>query len=148
MGVVVRSLVASDDAPPELLDHLALLVEQELHRVDASTGDARRLVAFWSRALPGGDFGVYRLLPELETTGYRAIGSVAVATGGDEDGERASGRRAATAAPRPERRGWLGREWTMEIPPRWMRPRRWLRRPRHRGRRAGGDRRPGGSRRP
>jgi hypothetical protein len=148
VGVVVRSLVASDDAPPELLDHLALLVEQELRRVDASTADARRLVAFWSRALPGGDFGVYRLLPELETTGYRAIGSVAVAAGGEEDGERVSGRRAATTVPRSERRGWLGREWTMEIPPRWMRPRRWLRKPRHRGRRVSGDRRPGGSTRP
>jgi hypothetical protein len=146
VGVVVRSLVAGDGAPPELLDHLALLVEQELRRQDAPAADARRLVAFWSRALPGGDFGRYRLLPELETTGYRAIGSVAVA-GGGEDGERVSGRRAAQA-PSERRRGWLRREWTMEIPPRWMRPRRWLRRPRHRGRRVGGERRPGGSTRP
>jgi hypothetical protein len=138
VGVVVRSLVASDDAPPELLDHLALLVEQELRFQDASTADARRLVAFWSRALPGGDFGVYTLLPELETAGYRAI--VAVATAPD-DADRVSGRRAAPA--KVSRRSWL-----QGLRPGWLRP-RWLRRGRHRGRRvSGGDRRPGGSTRP
>jgi hypothetical protein len=106
VGVVVRSLVASEDAPPELLDHLALLVEQELRFQDASTADARRLVAFWSRALPGGDFGRYTLLPELETAGYRAIGAMALALPpAPDDAERASGRRAAPA--KPSRRSWL-----------------------------------------
>jgi hypothetical protein len=149
VGVVVRSLVAADDAPPELRDHLARLVEQELYRQGASTADARRLVAFWSRALPGGDFGDFALLPELETTGYRAIGSAGRVPAGDVadgDGERVSGRRAAAPARDGRRRGWP----RLELPPRWMRPRRWLRRPRHRGRRVAGrdDRRPGGSTRP
>lgn len=139
IGPVVRSVVVAPESPPELLDHLAGLVEQEIAAQDAPASEARRMVAFWSRVLPGGNFGAYTLSPALATQTHRGI------TAGEVPPPRRRRRSINQVAREWSRR--FGDEWTIELPPAWLRrPRRWLRRRRRRV--PDGERRPGGTSRP
>jgi GTPase-associated protein 1 len=105
IGPVVRSLAAAEPSGA-LLDHLAILVDQQMQAYDGPV-DERRLVAFWQAALPGATLHPARAM--LSERGPAPGSAMAVAFGEPPPGTWAGIAqifRGQRASPEPDLSAW------------------------------------------